>query len=129
MARKAASSTATTGTVITTATIGPAVPGSAMSRASRGIACATALCLAGAQSDPASAAEWGVSVGSGILYTDNLERTPDGKEVTLATTDVAGQLLSVGDQYDVDVEASVIWREYLDRKSTRLNSSHQIISY
>jgi len=85
-----------------------------MSRASRGIACATALCLAGAQSDPASAAEWGVSVGSGILYTDNLERTPDGKEVTLATTDLAGQLLSVGDQYDVDVEASVIWREYFD---------------
>ena len=62
----------------------------------------------------AIAAEWGVSVGSGIIYTNNLERLPDGKEVGLATTDIAGQLLGGGDKYEVDVEASLIWREYFE---------------
>ena len=69
------------------------------------------FCLA---TGPATAMEWGASVGSGILYTDNLERAENGTPVTLATTDVAGQVLGAGDNIDLDVEASVIWREYFE---------------
>jgi len=71
----------------------------------------TGLCLA---TFPAAAAEWGASVGSGIIYTDNLERVENGNSVTVATADVAGQIVGFGDNYDVDVEAAVIWHEYLD---------------
>jgi hypothetical protein len=72
---------------------------------------AVGVCLAPV---PAGAAEWGVSIGSGIIYSDNLERTEDATSATLATTDLAGQIIGVGDNYDVDVEGAVVWREYFD---------------
>jgi hypothetical protein len=68
-------------------------------------------CLA---SVPADAAEWGASVGSGVIHSDNLERTEDGDSASLAATDVTGQIIGIGDNYDLDVEAAVIWREYFD---------------
>ena len=75
------------------------------------IGCVVGACLAPV---PAGAAEWGASVGSGITYSDNLQQAEDGDAAGLATTDVTGQVIGIGDNYDVDVEAAVIWREYFD---------------
>ncbi|MDP9198449.1 MAG: hypothetical protein M3O07_04440 [Pseudomonadota bacterium] len=75
------------------------------------LGCLVGLCLA---TLPAGAAEWGVSVGSGLTYSDNVDRVTDGDSVTVATTDFAAQIIGVGNRYDVDVEAAAVWREYLD---------------
>lgn len=75
------------------------------------IGCVIGVCLG---PYPAGAAEWGASVGSGIIYSDNLERTEDGNSESLITTDVTGQIIGIGNNYDLDVEAAVIWREYFD---------------
>ncbi len=75
------------------------------------IGCAVGVCLAPV---PAGAAEWGASVGSGVIHSDNLERAENGDSASLAATDVTGQIIGIGDNYDLDVEAAVIWREYFD---------------
>ena len=63
---------------------------------------------------PAAAAEWGASVGSGIIYTDNIDREENGHAVTAAMADLAAQILGFGDNYDLDLEAALVWRDYFD---------------
>ena len=75
------------------------------------IGCVVGACLAPVT---AHAAEWGASVGSGLIYSDNLQRAENGDSSSLAATDVMGQIIGIGDNYDLDVEAAVIWREYFD---------------
>jgi len=82
----------------------------------RHLARAVIGCVVGASlaPPPAAAAEWGASIGSGLVYSDNLERSEDGDSASLATTDVSGQIIGIGDHFDVDAEASIVWREYFD---------------
>ncbi len=75
------------------------------------LGCAVGLCVA---ATPAAAAEWGAAVGAGVVHSDNINRAPDGDSVTIATADMAGQIVDVGRTYDLDLEAAVAFREYLD---------------